>query len=115
MTVGDVRILLTGDAEAPEEEWILAHAADLHADILKVAHHGSRTSTTAAFLAAVHPRVAVVSVGAANSYGHPDGPTLAAIAASGAQVLRTDQEGTIVITLDGPRLRATAGGRSWGL
>src|SRR5674476_231255 len=70
--IGSVRILFTGDAEAPEEAWLLAHSAEaLHADVLKVGHHGSSTSTTAAFLAAVHPRVALVSVGAHNDYGHP--------------------------------------------
>src|SRR6185436_18312111 len=96
--VGDVRFLLTGDAEAAEEDWLVAHQADaLRADVLKVAHHGSSTSSTPSFLAAVRPRLALVSVGAGNTYGHPSLPTLAAIAASGpggergaAQVLRTD-------------------------
>jgi competence protein ComEC len=96
--IGSVRILFTGDAEAPEEEWLLAHSAEaLHADVLKVAHHGSSTSTTAAFLAAVHPRVALVSVGAHNAYGHPDVEVLESLRAANVATLRTDRLGTVVL------------------
>jgi competence protein ComEC len=96
--IGSVRILFTGDAEAPEEEWLLAHSAEaLHADVLKVAHHGSATSTTAAFLAAVHPRVALVSVGAHNAYGHPDAEVLESLRAANVATLRTDRLGTVVL------------------
>jgi competence protein ComEC len=112
--VGSVRILLTGDAEGPEEEWILAHSPDaLRADILKVGHHGSVTSTTAPFLAAVRPRLALVSVGAHNAYGHPDGEVLRALAAAGVLTLRTDRVGTIVVRTDGRRIEAEAGGTGW--
>jgi competence protein ComEC len=112
--IGAVRVLLTGDAEGPEEEWLLAHAGDaLRADVLKVAHHGSRTSTTAAFLEAVRPRVALVSVGAGNRYGHPAAAVMRALAESGADVLRTDQLGTVVLRTDGRTLEADAGGRRW--
>jgi competence protein ComEC len=112
--VGRVRMLLTGDAEAPEEGWLLAHAREaLGADVLKVAHHGSATSTTAPFLAAVHPRLAIVSVGAHNSYGHPDGEVLEALQASGAQVLRTDLAGTIVVYTDGRGLDVEARTTRW--
>ena len=91
---GDVRFLLTGDAETPEESWLLAHVAtELHADVLKVGHHGSATSSSAAFLDAVHPRVALVSVGAGNSYGHPSESVMRDLAARGITVLRTDQLG----------------------
>jgi competence protein ComEC len=114
--VGDVRILLTGDAEGPEEDWLVEHERDrLPADILKVAHHGSSTSTTPAFLAAVQPRLALVSVGAGNSYGHPNGEILRGIAAAGAQVLRTDRVGSIVARTDGRRLFVDAGGDQWEL
>jgi competence protein ComEC len=114
--VGNVRILLTGDAEAPEEEWLLAHAREaLAADVLKVAHHGSATSTTEPFLAAVHPRLALVSVGAHNSYGHPDREVLDALRASGAQLLRTDLAGTIVVYTDGRALDVEARGARWTL
>jgi competence protein ComEC len=100
--IGDVRVLFTGDAEGPEEDWLLAHDAErLAADVLKVGHHGSRTSTTPAFLAAVHPRVALVSVGAQNSYGHPSAEIMDALARSGALVLRSDQLGSVVVRTDG--------------
>ncbi|MEP6493084.1 MAG: DNA internalization-related competence protein ComEC/Rec2 [bacterium] len=114
--VGDVRMLLMGDAEAPEEEWLLAHEASLlRADILKVAHHGSRTSSTEAFLDAVRPRLALVSVGAGNTYHLPTPSVMRALAAHGAQVLRTDRLGTIVARTDGHRVFVEAAGDSWEL
>jgi competence protein ComEC len=112
--VGAVRFLLTGDAERGEEAWLVARARDnLAADVLKVAHHGSSTSTTAEFLAAVRPRVAVVSVGGGNLYGHPDAQTLRSLAAVGAQVLRTDRLGSIVLRTDGRRIFVDAAGDRW--
>jgi len=111
---GQVRFLMTGDAEAGEEEWMLAHNAEgLRADVLKVGHHGSRTSTTAAFLAAVQPRVGLVSVGAANTYGHPSIDVVRALGEAGAQVLRTDQLGTVVVRTDGRAVSVEAGGGRW--
>jgi competence protein ComEC len=110
---GDVRFLLTGDAEAPEEDWLRQHAgrADgaaardpLRADVLKVAHHGSRTSTSPAFLARVRPAVAVVSVGAGNSYGHPSPEVVHRLRSAGAEVRRTDALGSVVVRTDGRRL-----------
>jgi competence protein ComEC len=112
--VGAVRILLTGDAEAPEEAWLLAHAPDaLAADVLKVAHHGSNTSTTAEFLAAVHPRLALVSVGAHNAYGHPDREVLERLGGGAIPTLRTDLAGTIVVHTDGRSLEVEARGERW--
>jgi competence protein ComEC len=114
--VGNVRMLLTGDAEAPEEDWLLSHSHDaLHADVLKVAHHGSSTSTTEAFLTAVHPRLALVSVGANNSYGHPDAEVLERLGAAGIPTLRTDLAGTIVVRTDGTRLEVESRGERWTL
>lgn len=114
--VGHVRLLLTGDAEAPEEAWLLAHWPDaLRADVLKVAHHGSSTSTTDAFLAAVHPRLALVSVGAHNTYGHPDSEVLERLGAAGVPVLRTDLLGTVVVRTDGTGLEVEARGERWRL
>ncbi|HVT40699.1 MAG TPA: DNA internalization-related competence protein ComEC/Rec2, partial [Gemmatimonadaceae bacterium] len=105
----DVRFLLTGDAEAPEEAWLLAHLADsLRADVLKVAHHGSRTSSTPAFLDHVRPRIAVVSVGVGNTYGHPSPDVMRALLGRGTAVLRTDQLGTVVVGTDGHALRVSA-------
>jgi competence protein ComEC len=111
--VGQVRMLLTGDAEAPEEDWLLRHSPDaLSADVLKVAHHGSATSTTPAFLAMVHPRLALVSVGAHNSYGHPDREVIDRLAAASIPTLRTDLAGTVVVHTDGRTLEVeTRGGR----
>ncbi|HKW08989.1 MAG TPA: DNA internalization-related competence protein ComEC/Rec2 [Gemmatimonadaceae bacterium] len=113
---GNVRMLLVGDAERPEEDWLVAHYGDsLHADVLKVGHHGSSTSSSAPFLDAVRPRIALVSVGAGNSYGHPSAAVMATLASRGAQVLRTDRLGTIVVRTDGQRLFVNANGEAWEL
>jgi competence protein ComEC len=111
---GMVRFLLVGDAELEEEDWVLEHHRDeLRADVLKVGHHGSSTSSSDAFLAAVDPDVAVISVGAGNKYGHPSGDVLRALARAGAEVLRTDQAGTVVVRTDGTRIEIEAGGDRW--
>lgn len=114
--VGRVAMLLTGDAEAAEERWLLAHAGDeLRADVLKVAHHGSATSSVAPFLEAVRPRLALVSVGAGNLYGHPNAAVLRSLAAHGAVTLRTDLDGTVVVRTDGSRIEVEAAGDRWTL
>ncbi len=104
---GAHRFLLTGDAEAAEERWIVerwgAHA--LRADVLKAAHHGSRTSSTDAWLDAVRPRLALISVGAGNTFGHPHPTVLTRFAERGILALRTDELGSMVIASDGQRLR----------
>jgi competence protein ComEC len=111
---GQVRFLLTGDADHAEEAWLLEHeASELHADVLKVGHHGSSTSSSAPFVDAVPPRLALVSVGAGNAYGHPDAAVMHDLQSRGATVLRTDQLGTIVVRTDGHTLWVTAAGRSW--
>jgi competence protein ComEC len=113
---GEVRMLLMGDAERAEEEWLLAHRrSDLAADILKVAHHGSKTSSSESFLDAVRPRVALVSVAARNSYHLPTPAIMQRLSASGAQVLRTDRLGTIVARTDGRRIWINAAGDEWEL
>jgi competence protein ComEC len=113
---GSVRILLVGDAEAPEEQWLLEHArSELHADVLKVGHHGSSTSSTDDFLAAVHPSTAIISVGADNLYGHPSADVLAALQRVGARVVRTDQLGTIVVRTDGRNITMEAEGKRWDI
>ncbi|NUQ20331.1 MAG: DNA internalization-related competence protein ComEC/Rec2, partial [Gemmatimonadaceae bacterium] len=112
----DVRFLLTGDAEGPEERWLLEHEREsLAAEVLKVAHHGSVTSTTPDFLAAVHPRVALVSVGAGNSYGHPGPSVMRDLAASGAEVLRTDRLGSVIVSTNGVALSLHTEQRAWEL
>lgn len=111
---GRVRFLLVGDAERAEEEWLLANAAaDLQADVLKVGHHGSVTSTGAPFLAAVRPALALVSVGARNTYGHPNAGVMTALERAGARVLRTDRVGTVVIRTDGSTVAAEWEGGRW--
>lgn len=104
---GEVAFLLTGDAEELLEQEILAGNADVKADVLKAGHHGSRSSTTPAFLKAVCPRYAVISVGAGNDYHHPHQVTLERLRKAGVDVLRTDQKGTIVFTTDGKELFLT--------
>ena len=78
--------LLTGDAEAEEENSILESGADIKSIVLKVGHHGSKTSTTKKFLDAVSPREAFISCGAGNSYGHPNRSVLARIEKAGSRV-----------------------------
>ena len=113
-TYGAVRFLLVGDAEREEERWLLARdSVALRADVLKVGHHGSTTSTTERFLRAVRPSIALVSVGAGNSYGHPSPKVLASLAATGATVLRTDRQGHLVVRSDGSMLEIQAQGERW--
>jgi competence protein ComEC len=112
---GMVRFLLVGDAERAEEDWLIASHADLHADVLKVGHHGSSTSSSDEFLAAVHPSLALISVGADNKYGHPSADVIHALAQAGAEVLRTDEAGTIVVRSDGVRIEIEAKGEKWEL
>lgn len=105
ITYGSRALLLVGDSEREEEDILLATASDrLRADVLKVGHHGSRTSSSPALLAAVAPRHAIVSVGRRNRFGHPHPLTLAALAAVGARAWRTDQDGEVVVTTDGTSL-----------
>jgi competence protein ComEC len=112
---GAVRFLLVGDAERGEEEWLLDRTAPLRAEVLKVGHHGSRTSSSEAFLDAVAPRAAVISVGAGNTYGHPSPEVLRALADRDADVLRTDLMGTIVFRTDGTTVRVHLDDASWML
>jgi competence protein ComEC len=112
---GAVRMLLTGDAESPEEEWMATRWGDtaLRADVLKSGHHGSKTSSSPRFLDAVRPKVAVVSVGAGNTYGLPSRSTMEAYAERGMAVLRTDHLGSVVVSTDGKRLRVAGGDGIW--
>jgi competence protein ComEC len=105
--LGLVSILLASDVEAAGEQALLASGAPLGATVLKVAHHGSRTSSTPPFLAAVRPAVAVVSVGARNTYGHPDPGVLARLAGADADVYRTDRDGAVLLDTDGRVLTVT--------
>lgn len=99
------RVLLTGDVELAGQAALLDAPVELRADVLKVPHHGSRYSSPA-FLAAVRPKVALVSVGAGNRYGHPSGVVVDALTRRGALVLRTDRDGDTAVLPgpDGPRV-----------
>lgn len=104
LTYGQTVFLFMGDAEADEEKDLLkAYSANglLQANILKVAHHGSFSSTSWEFLKAVHPQEAVISVGAGNDYGHPHEETLQRLEKAGIKIRRTDVEGTIRFGSDG--------------
>jgi competence protein ComEC len=100
-SLGRWRMLLTGDMDAETEAGLIAAGEPPQAAFLKVAHHGARTATSDAFLAAVQPQVALISVGAENDYGHPTEETLARLAAEDVRVYRTDQDGTIELITDG--------------
>lgn len=95
------RMLFTGDAGVAAEQRFLNEGIDLQADILKVGHHGSRYSSSRAFIAAVRPRYAIISVGRHNMFGHPAPSTLETLQAFGACVYRTDENGALTITTDG--------------
>jgi beta-lactamase superfamily II metal-dependent hydrolase len=94
-TYGSQSLLLTGDAESEHEAAMLGRGIVKPAVILKVGHHGSRTSTSQAFLEKVSPRYAVIQVGAKNKFGHPTAETLTRLTNFGAEILRTDLLGTI--------------------
>jgi competence protein ComEC len=93
------KALLTGDAGASTEDALLKSGRDLRADLLKVAHHGSRTSSTALFVDAVHPRVAILSCGRENRFGHPAPETLATLASRRVPVFRTDRLSDVRVEL----------------
>lgn len=96
--------LFTGDAEKVSENEMIDKGYDISADILKIGHHGGRTSTTEEFLNRVNPQYAVISVEKGNDYGHPHKETLERLEKTRAKILRTDELGTIVIETDGESL-----------
>jgi competence protein ComEC len=101
---GDNKFLFTGDAEIISENEMVKTGLDLKADVLKVGHHGSNSSTSELFLRNVAPKYAVISVGANNEYGHPTQTTVDKLLYSGATVYRTDLNGTVVATSDGKNI-----------
>ena len=101
ITYGDVSFLFTGDAEWDEEHDLVEAGIDINADVLKVCHHGSSTSSSYVFLREVSPEYAVISVGKDNQYDHPTVETLSRLTDVGAVIYRTDEQGTIICTTDG--------------
>lgn len=105
LTYGKTSFLFTGDAEKEsEEEILIQNMVQLKADVLKIGHHGSSSSTSTTFLMAVAPQYAVISCGVNNDYGHPHQSTLDTLAAAGVDVFRTDLLGTIVAASDGEKI-----------
>ena len=94
-------MLFTGDAGSESEQRFLREGADLHADVLKVGHHGSAYGSSPQFFAAVHPRYAMISVGRHNLFGHPAPSTLDTLRHAGTKVYRTDENGAVTIATDG--------------
>jgi competence protein ComEC len=95
------RMLFTGDAGVAAEQRFLKEGIDLRADVLKVGHHGSAYSSSQAFIAAVHPKYAVISVGRHNMFGHPAPSTLETLRRFGVRILRTDKNGAATVVTDG--------------
>ena len=112
LTYGEDSFLFTGDAEEASEEEMLSLDWPLTATVLKCGHHGSETSTSPAFLDAVSPQYAVISCGVDNDYGHPDAVTLEKLEAAGAEVFRTDLQGSILASTDGSGVTMTALGKA---
>ena len=102
---GKNSFLFTGDAEIASEKALLSYGAFLDCDVLKVGHHGSRTSSTKEFLALAKPEMAIISVGRKNKFKHPSSVTLKRYENLGIQVYRTDQVGAVVIESDGKTLK----------
>ncbi|NLB18954.1 MAG: MBL fold metallo-hydrolase [Syntrophomonadaceae bacterium] len=103
----DQSFLFAGDAGWESEQEMMDSGMNLQADVIKVGHHGSRYSTSADFLQAVGPELAVITCGAGNDYNHPHRQTITRLSQADVQVLRTDQRGTIIISSDGKDLQVT--------
>jgi competence protein ComEC len=106
LSYGEISFLLTGDIEEEAERYLARAARSLQSDVLKVGHHGSNSSTTAAFLRAVKPRWAVISAGEGNQYGHPHPSVVGRLeeAVGESNVFSTATQGDIRFTTDGQRL-----------
>jgi competence protein ComEC len=102
---GSTRFLFTGDADVEAEQRMIArYDAFLRADVLKVGHHGSATSTSPGFAVKVRPKHAVISVGRNNHFNHPRQEVLNRLRLVGAKVYRTDIEGAVIFESDGSRV-----------
>jgi competence protein ComEC len=115
ISLGEAVFLLTGDAESAAERALVESGQPLGCDVLFVGHHGSRTSTSAAFLAAASPRVAVISLGADNRYGHPHPEVLRRLTDARIELYRTDLDGSIHIATDGRSIEITTQNRTFAL
>jgi competence protein ComEC len=105
---GDKFIVFTGDVEREAELTMLAEGLDLRSDIVKVAHHGSKTSSVEPFVGATRPSTAIISVGRSSIFGHPNKDVVERWRASGAQVMTTGEKGTISVVTDGHSLKISS-------
>jgi competence protein ComEC len=105
----DRTILLPGDAEKQVEYQMHGEneQALLHADVLKVGHHGSKNSTMPEFLGAVAPKISIISAGEENPYGHPSPELLERLEGSGTRIFRTDRDGAVQVLTDGENLQVS--------
>lgn len=102
------RMLFTGDSGVAAEHRFLNELIDLHADVLKIGHHGSAYSSSPAFISAVHPKYAIISVGRHNMFGHPAPSTISTLQHFGIQVHRTDENGALTVDSDGQGVTISA-------
>jgi competence protein ComEC len=102
---GDIAVLVTGDIGDEAERRLIRNASGLVSNVVVVPHHGASSSSSAAFLSAVKPNTAIISVGEANRFGHPSAQVLSRLASLGATVYRTDEVGTIEMSSDGRNLQ----------
>jgi competence protein ComEC len=105
LTYGETSYIFTGDSEEASEHDLVESGINIQADVLKVGHHGSITSSSQEFLDAVNPSIAVISVGLNNSYKHPGQATVDKLEALNAAIYRTDEDGTIIITSNGSKIK----------
>lgn len=104
VSFGEKKFLFTGDAEREAENEVIKKGVDLSADVLKVGHHGSDTSTSNDFLEKVNPKIAIISCGKGNDYGHPHNSTLNKLEGRNIRTFRTDEVGTVQVESDGKNL-----------
>lgn len=97
VSYGGSSLMLTGDAGVEAEASVLASGLELHSTVLKVGHHGSSSATSEEWLNAVSPRIALISVGRNNTFGHPSPTVLSRLSAHSIRALRTDQDGAIAV------------------
>ena len=112
VTYGETSLLLTGDAESYAEELMIASEKELlQADVLKIGHHGSSTSSSQAFLDAVQPKAVVISLGKNNDYGHPHRETMQRLKKLGTEIYRTDELGTVRMLFTESEVRLLKGSK----
>jgi competence protein ComEC len=110
LTYGQKSFLFTGDAESKSEQDMISSKVNLRSDVLLVGHHGSKSSTSQAFLDAVKPTYAVIQVGKDNNYGHPTAVVLQRLSAMGVKTYRTDERGNIIFTTNGKEIKVNVSG-----